>query len=243
MQSHVVHLQQEHRLKISRALLSLVVASSVVAQAQAAKKREGRSPVNDNVCAPLKAPGVTRALYGLCVGYCGAMACGDGRGHSHRRRGDEHECRAPNPRVLEIYNQTKAATDPDMPCVRPTCPCWNPSEIASVGQSFPGSSTSLALVSDATTTITDLQESASDAATASFAEAAVVTSIADVTTTTCQYLNISVDLATGATSGTVNVQEITPTQGLTCQAQVASQVTRLRRRGISVPCSGNLCGP
>lgn len=62
------------------------------------------------LCEPLKADGVTKGLYGLCVAY--------------------HASGASNQVVLDNYNRKKTPSDPVMPGTEPEeetllCPCWN----------------------------------------------------------------------------------------------------------------------
>ena len=86
-----------------------------------AQTPDGETPAQEAVCDPLKADGVTKGLYGLCIAFCEAQdwetdcledpgACG--------RSGD---------RLLANYNKKKKETDPPMPCLVSAiqCPCWN----------------------------------------------------------------------------------------------------------------------
>jgi hypothetical protein len=68
------------------------------------------APATKGICEDLKAKGVTKGLFGLCVAYC--------------------EAGANSERVLENYNRKKKDSDPAMPCLeaqKPTlgCACWN----------------------------------------------------------------------------------------------------------------------
>jgi hypothetical protein len=68
------------------------------------------APATEGICGGLKASGVTKGLFGLCVAYC--------------------EAGANSERVLENYNRKKKDSDPAMPCLEvaePTlgCACWN----------------------------------------------------------------------------------------------------------------------
>jgi hypothetical protein len=73
---------------------------------------KGVVPAKENVCDPLKARGVTKGLYGLCVAYCEAEA------HSAA--------------VLDNFNRRRTANDPEMPCAAApvTCPCWTQEMLA-----------------------------------------------------------------------------------------------------------------
>jgi hypothetical protein len=68
------------------------------------------APANKGVCEDLKAKGVTKGLFGLCVAYC--------------------EAGANSEQVLENYNRKKKDGDPAMPCLEAQepvlgCACWN----------------------------------------------------------------------------------------------------------------------
>lgn len=85
----------------------LSIACTFTGSAAIAQTRDGVTPAEESVCDALKADGVTKGLYGLCVAYCEAEA------HSEN--------------VLENYNRKRAEDDPEMPCVEPptaSCPCW-----------------------------------------------------------------------------------------------------------------------
>jgi hypothetical protein len=68
------------------------------------------APANKGVCEDLKAKGITKGLFGLCVAYCEAGANSES--------------------VLENYNRKKKDSDPAMPCLEAQepvlgCACWN----------------------------------------------------------------------------------------------------------------------
>jgi hypothetical protein len=81
---------------------------------------DGQTPANEGVCDPLKADGITKGLYGLCVAYCEAQDL------------DTVDKEPPNTKILGNYNKKKQAGDPDMPCVKTPCPCWDNSQLASI---------------------------------------------------------------------------------------------------------------
>lgn len=96
----------------------------------------GTTPAQESICDPLKADGVTQALYGLCVAYCEAQ---DISSESVPLTEEEiqalFDARGPARRILEKYNQRKGPTDPEMPCVVPKeseCPCYTPEEIMAI---------------------------------------------------------------------------------------------------------------
>jgi len=78
----------------------------------------GSAPATEGVCGGLKAPGITKALFGLCVAYC--------------------EAGANSERVLDNYNSKKKASDPAMPCLEVKaatldCACWNTLTMEDIG--------------------------------------------------------------------------------------------------------------
>jgi len=79
---------------------------------------DGETPANEGVCDPLKADGITKGLYGLCVAYCEAQDL------------DTVDKEPPSTKILENYNKKKAAGDPAMPCIQIACPCWSDAELA-----------------------------------------------------------------------------------------------------------------
>jgi len=77
-----------------------------------AQTPDGITPAVENACDGLKAPGITKGLYGLCVAYCEAEASSES--------------------VLRNYNRKKKETDPEMPCLEVVvaCPCWSTDALA-----------------------------------------------------------------------------------------------------------------
>ena len=85
----------------------LLIACTFTGSPAFAQTQDGVTPAEEGVCDALKAAGVTKGLYGLCVAYC--------------------EAEAQSENVLENYNRKRAEDDPEMPCVEPptaSCPCW-----------------------------------------------------------------------------------------------------------------------
>ena len=84
------------------ALASILIASPVLAE----PGNNQSTPAQESVCDPLKADGVTKGLYGLCVAYC--------------------EANAQSQDVLDEFNARRTEDDPEIPCGAPpaTCPCW-----------------------------------------------------------------------------------------------------------------------
>jgi hypothetical protein len=196
------------------------------------------STPNQGVCAPLKAPGVTDGLYGLCVSYCVALDCPD---VSKGAKKLAAACEAPDRGLLTNYNKLRRPSDPTMPCVKSGCPCWTQSELSQIGRSytphlvdeflneFSGSYSSIALVENRV-------------ATDSFPYGAYQLAQTDKNadgTALCYYFKA--EFQPGASDPIIRVQEISTADANICQAQIEDQVTALERDGIDVKCSGNLC--
>ena len=116
-------------------MVCLCLAVSVMVSAPLlAQTPDGETPAEETVCDPLKADGVTKGLYGLCVAFCEAQ--------DHAALSDpitEEELialaeDAPSGRILANYNKKKQESDPDMPCIKveEPCPCWTAEELALV---------------------------------------------------------------------------------------------------------------
>lgn len=103
------------------ALLSLCL----LPVASGAKTPDGMTPAEETVCDELQ--GAKRGLYGLCVAYCEAQDC------DSIELAISGQCRAPKPRLLELYERKRRAEDPPMPCVTPEtqpCSCFDAQELA-----------------------------------------------------------------------------------------------------------------
>jgi hypothetical protein len=96
----------------------------VVSGNSLASTPDGETPANEGVCDPLKADGITKGLYGLCVAYCEAQDLD--------LLGDKDP---PNTRILDNYNKKKTENDPGMPCVQAPCPCWTTEQLANISNS------------------------------------------------------------------------------------------------------------
>jgi len=112
---------------IMRALLTLIAVTfallgGVTATAQTP---DGETPTNEAVCDSLI--GLTPGLYGLCVAYCEAHDA-----HLLSPGGDLVELDVPNRKILENYNKKKTESDPPMPCVQQSCPCWTADQLSTV---------------------------------------------------------------------------------------------------------------
>jgi hypothetical protein len=102
------------------AAAAVLAGWAMVSGTAMAQTPDGETPANEGVCNVLQASGITAGLYGLCVAYCEAQDL------------DSFDKSPPNPKILANYNKRKQASDPAMPCVKPVCPCWTASEMASI---------------------------------------------------------------------------------------------------------------
>ena len=106
----------------------------------AAQTPDGQTPAEESVCDPLAADGVTKGLYGLCVGFCEARKILPTK---VRLLQEEElallEAGAPSGRILDNYNRKKQEDDPPMPCIVPDepCPCWTDAELQSIDGFLP----------------------------------------------------------------------------------------------------------
>lgn len=72
-------------------------------------------------CLDLRAPGVTRGLFAICVAYCDLRRCDE-----YPEGEEPWRCRL----LLDVYEYRADENDPEMPCLvedtAPVCPCWTP---------------------------------------------------------------------------------------------------------------------
>jgi len=118
-------------------LVTLFISLPLLWPSVQAQTPDGETPANEGVCNSLI--GFTPGLYGLCVAFCEAQ---DAEATFDPEAEDgvvtfAVGSRPSNPKLLEIYNKKKADGDPDMPCVRAQCPCWNVAELDRVGGNYP----------------------------------------------------------------------------------------------------------
>jgi len=98
---------------------------------------DGSTPAEETVCDPLKADGVTKGLYGLCVAFCEAQDFADATTDEELLGLLEG---APSGKILAAYNKKKSTTDPGMPCIVETssCPCFTDAEVADMDGVYDG---------------------------------------------------------------------------------------------------------
>ena len=116
-------------------LISCVAVACLMAPVAFAQTPDGQTPAEETVCNPLKADGITKGLYGLCVAFCEAHDHADADASITEDDLALLEAEAPSGRILANYDKKKTETDPAMPCilVEEPCPCWSAAELASIG--------------------------------------------------------------------------------------------------------------
>ena len=109
--------------------LGSLLTAPVIAQTP-----DGQTPAEETVCDPIKADGVTKGLYGLCVAFCEAQDQADAGTPITEGDLELLEGNAPSGRILANYNKRKQETDPAMPCimVEEPCPCWTQAELEAI---------------------------------------------------------------------------------------------------------------
>jgi len=99
----------------------------VVSGNSLASTPDGQTPANEGVCDPLKADGISKGLYGLCVAYCEAQDLDE--------FGDKDP---PKGKILSNYNNKMQPGDPTMPCIKAPCPCWSSDEFNTIVSGMAG---------------------------------------------------------------------------------------------------------
>jgi hypothetical protein len=118
------HLASASSPSLALAIAFLLVAPSGAAWSQTA---DGTTPAEEGVCDELH--DATPGLYGLCVAYCEAQDC------DSVEQAVSGQCRAPSPKLLELYDRKRSADDPSMPCEStppPPCPCFAVEDLAAL---------------------------------------------------------------------------------------------------------------
>lgn len=96
---------------------------------------------NEGVCDELKADGVTKGLYGLCLAVCGDPDCDPEFNPSTGEATFGPECRPSNSTLLDRYVARMTASDPYPPCVNVSvggCLCWSEEEIDALAPAVNG---------------------------------------------------------------------------------------------------------
>ncbi len=122
----------------SNTLLVILSVGLLTAAPVHAQTPDGETPAEETVCDALKADGITKGLYGLCVAFCEAQDHADENVPITAEDLEALEDNAPSGRILTNYNRKRDRAenpaDPPMPCilVEEPCPCWTEAELGSI---------------------------------------------------------------------------------------------------------------
>jgi hypothetical protein len=117
------------------ALVSGIVLALATAPSAFAQTPDGETPAEETLCDPLKADGVTKGLYGLCVAFCEAQDHASLSSPITEAELEALEAATPSGRILGNYNKKKTEADPPMPCIKvEPCPCWTEDEFLKASQ-------------------------------------------------------------------------------------------------------------
>lgn len=105
-------------------------------QAAHAQTPHGQTLAEETDCDPLKADGITKGLYGLCVAFCEAQDHASLSAPITAAELEALEDGIPSGKILANYNEKKVETDPPMPCIKveESCPCWTEEQFLTVSQ-------------------------------------------------------------------------------------------------------------
>lgn len=189
---------------------------------------------NRNICNPLKAPGITSGLYGLCVAACEALDCTT---DPINPTANHPQCEKPSSKIIERYNKMKKSTDPEMPCVVPpptACPCWSQQELNQVGVTWLGDPSQYMplwnQIYDASYGLWEYYTSGYHGAGVSY-----------LPEPGCHYFHYDA-YDPVFSNPVVRVMQVSQQVAQACQAQVSSQIDYLRNvMGLTVTCLGDAC--
>ena len=209
---------------INNSILSLVFASSsMLAMTAEAETPDGQTPAEETVCTPLKADGITKGLYGLCVAFCEAHDFADASSPITEADLENLTADAPSGRILANYNKKKQEQDPAMPCIviEPPCPCFTADELASIDGYVESDYGSPTCSTAGTTKI--VFENFSDGSVSRYGKVSNLLNAPDMAS--CQYY----DAETGRTRPSLSVSAGTVTEEdlVTCQAMIISRCEEL----------------
>ena len=113
-----------------------------------AQTPDGLTPAEETVCDPLRADGVTKGLYGLCVAFCESQDYAEISDPITEEEIKALEDAMPSGRILQNYNKKKTDLDPTMPCINEVtpeepCSCFTTAQIAAIDGVIDNVSTSL----------------------------------------------------------------------------------------------------
>lgn len=131
--SKIASKSKKYALKLLLASLLLTITAAIAVHA---KTPDGKTPAKETVCDVLKADGVTKGLYGLCVSFCEAHDFAEVETPLTEEEVLALASDGASGRILRNYNKLKKADDPEMPCIVPKqdslCPCFTEAELLAV---------------------------------------------------------------------------------------------------------------
>jgi hypothetical protein len=107
--------------------MSCIAAVFLMIAPANAQTPDGETPAEEDVCSTLA--GGTPGLYGLCTAYCEAQDADIAFFSGDILIKTSHQ------KLLDNYNRKKQKGDPDMPCLRGSCPCFTANDVAAIGGS------------------------------------------------------------------------------------------------------------
>ena len=114
--------------KFTSFLIPLSVLLCIATLPVVAQTPDGDTPAEEVVCDQLLYS--TPGLYGLCVAYCEAQDLNDI--DFNAMNPEKIRKAAPNRNILKNYRKKMLPGDPDMPCLKVPCPCWDESDLENV---------------------------------------------------------------------------------------------------------------
>lgn len=109
----------------------LCIALAAFALPAAAQTPDGITPANEGICDPLA--DATPGLQGLCIAMCEAQDCEPELNPITNEVEFNPSCSPASKQLLANYNKIATASDPAMPCVKVSCPCWTETELDGIG--------------------------------------------------------------------------------------------------------------
>lgn len=106
------------------------VALTLFALPATAQTPDGMTPADEGMCDVLA--DATPGLYGLCVGMCEAQDCEAELNPFTGEVEFDPSCSPSSEELLANYNRMAGPSDPRMPCVKTSCPCWTEAEIDNI---------------------------------------------------------------------------------------------------------------
>ena len=119
---------------LSSLLATLALGMLAITPTTYASTPDGQTPAEEGICDPLKAEGITKGLYGLCIAFCEAQDFADPLIPTTEAELESLQASAPSGKILANYNKRKLESDPPMPCIvaEPPCPCFSAEQLSAI---------------------------------------------------------------------------------------------------------------